>query len=374
MKTYVTKNVLGIFAVSGKGELLAYVPFSSDPKETAASLTQDSPEELTLLKKRLPDYELEIEWSKDISNFGGEYLRSNLTEILSSTGISREEYLKKLRGVSFSLARGRFMGAMGEDDKKIIQAIESIDDLDETTNLLTERLREWVGHNFPELAKEVPDPGKYAELISSYGSRENFQEFQELARDSIGGFFDVDDTLALKQFAARLKGLYDLKGELEQYLNDLMERTAPNIKYLLGAGLGARLLSLSGGLGNLAVMPASRIQILGAEKALFRHLKQKQKPPKHGILFQLPVIKSSPWWQRGKLARSLASKVAIAARVDYGSKELVAERLKLSFEKRVEMIKRDFSQEPKKMRIIPYVPEPVKKKKGKHKKKRGKKR
>jgi nucleolar protein 56 len=95
-----------------------------------------------------------------------------------------------------------------------------------------------------------------------------------------------------------------------------MEHVAPNIKDILGSTIGARMIAKVGGLDKLAVLPASTIQVLGAEKALFRALKTGTRPPKHGILFQHSLVHSSPRWQRGKIARVLATKVALAARVD----------------------------------------------------------
>jgi nucleolar protein 56 len=96
-----------------------------------------------------------------------------------------------------------------------------------------------------------------------------------------------------------------------------METVAPNVKELLTASVGARIIAKAGSLARLATLPASTIQVLGAEKALFRALKTGARPPKHGILFQHPLIHSAPKWQRGKIARAIASKVAIAARIDY---------------------------------------------------------
>ncbi len=155
-----------------------------------------------------------------------------------------------------------------------------------------------------------------------------------------------------------------------------MDEVAPNLKALVGgAKLAARLMSLAGGLKELAMMPASTIQVLGAEKALFRHLRTGAKPPKHGVIFQYPAINRSPWWQRGKIARALAGKLAIAARVDYFSGEYIGEELKKELEQRIQEIKEKYPNPPKR-KAKPEKKKKEKKKfkgkgKGKHEKGKG---
>ncbi|MEO9364117.1 MAG: ribonucleotide-diphosphate reductase subunit beta, partial [Nitrososphaera sp.] len=128
----------------------------------------------------------------------------------------------------------------------------------------------------------------------------------------------------------------DLRRILSDHIEAAMEVVAPNVKELLTAAVGARLIAKAGSLARLAVLPASTIQVLGAEKALFRALKTGARPPKHGILFQHPLIHSAPKWQRGKIARAVASKVAIAARIDYyrhaGKDAQISEKLNTRLE------------------------------------------
>jgi nucleolar protein 56 len=140
--------------------------------------------------------------------------------------------------------------------------------------------------------------------------------------------------------------LYKLRQALEDYLNALMEEIAPNVKALAGSLLGARLIALAGGLTNLAKKPASTIQVLGAEKALFRSLKTGTRPPKHGIIFQHALLHEAKRWQRGKIARVLAGKLAIAARIDAFGGKYAGEELKADLEKRVEEIQEKYAQPP----------------------------
>jgi nucleolar protein 56 len=121
----------------------------------------------------------------------------------------------------------------------------------------------------------------------------------------------------VKRLADQVIAQSDLRRVLSDHIEVAMETVAPNVKELLTASVGARIIAKAGSLARLATLPASTIQVLGAEKALFRALKTGARPPKHGLLFQHPLIHSAPKWQRGKIARAIASKVAIAARIDY---------------------------------------------------------
>jgi nucleolar protein 56 len=125
-----------------------------------------------------------------------------------------------------------------------------------------------------------------------------------------------------------------------------MEEVAPNTKYLVGSLLGARLIALSGGLMNLAKRPASTIQVLGAEKALFRSLKTGTKPPKHGLIFQHTLLHDAKRWQRGKIARALAGKLAIAARADAFGGRPIGKELKADMDRRIEEIQQKYDQPP----------------------------
>jgi len=137
-----------------------------------------------------------------------------------------------------------------------------------------------------------------------------------------------------------------IRGNLTDYIDDAMKDVAPNIRELTGSLLGARLIALAGSLMKLALMPASTIQVLGAEKALFRALRGKGKPPKHGVIFQHPEIFRSPRWQRGKIARALAAKLAIAAKADAFTGNFIAPRLKEEFMRRVQEVKTIYAKPP----------------------------
>jgi nucleolar protein 56 len=140
--------------------------------------------------------------------------------------------------------------------------------------------------------------------------------------------------------------LYAVRQSLEKHVEIIMDEVAPNTKAIAGSLLGARLIAIAGGLLNLAKLPASTMQVLGAEKALFRSLKTKARPPKHGIIFQHPLIHDAKRWQRGKIARALAGKLSIAARVDAFNGNYAGDEIKADLEKRVEEIKERYDKAP----------------------------
>jgi nucleolar protein 56 len=203
-----------------------------------------------------------------------------------------------------------------------------------------------------------------AEKLEKEGLPESkAEQIAKSAQTSMGADLAEVDLAQIQALGRTVLNLYELRQRLEDYIDSAMEEVAPNIKALTGALLGARLIALAGGLTNLAKMPASTLQVLGAEKALFRSLKTGTKPPKHGIIFQHAFLHEAKKWQRGKIARALAGKLAIAARTDAFGGRYIGEELKDDLEKRVEEIRQKYAEPPK-------VPE--KKPKTKEKWRRGK--
>jgi nucleolar protein 56 len=228
----------------------------------------------------------------------------------------------------------------------IIQIIGALDEITKVLNLLSLRVRELYGLHFPELNRLVEKHETYLKLVGDLGSRSMFSPEELLKRGfddkrameiakasslSIGGNLSDEDIGIIKKISNTLLQLYSLKKGLEEYMDNLMTEVAPNIKEIAGPTVGARLIAVAGGLKKLATMPASTIQVLGAEKALFRALKSGTRPPKHGILFQHPAVHSADRKIRGKVARLLASKIAIAARVDVFTGKGVNQSLKESY-------------------------------------------
>ncbi len=232
-------------------------------------------------------------------------------------------------------------------DKNLVQAIRNLDDQIATINLYNERLHEWYGMHFPELADYAKD-SRYADLIARYGDRDSIIEELGIDIQSIGADFNDNDMRAVMDLADTLYRLYDDKERTESYISEIVEETCPNMCAIVGGPLAARLISLSGGLERLSSLPSSTIQLLGAEKAMFRHLKSGKRPPKHGVIYQNPEVHRAPYWQRGNIARALAGKILIAAKVDQYHGEFCGDRLNQEFLARVEDIKRRYPEPPKK--------------------------
>jgi nucleolar protein 56 len=233
---------------------------------------------------------------------------------------SPAEYYSLLHEVTLETAKLQVSGAL-TPDQRIIQAVEALDDINETTNSLSERLSEWYGGYFPESGLDGED---LAFFIVKYGSRENVGSEDLLyskARNSMGAKLEPADEVLLKCFANSVCSLYERKRQIEAYIEDSMELVAPNLKLVAGAMLGARLISLAGSLEKLAEFPSSTIQVIGANKALFKHLRARAPSPKHGIIYNHPLINTAPWWIRGKIARAVASKLSLSARIDFYSGE-----------------------------------------------------
>jgi len=250
----------------------------------------------------------------------------------------------------FEKARLGVKEAFVQRDRILIQTILAIGELTKTTNLLSERLSEWFKIYFPEMKAE--DPEKYCALaevvdkekfdfarVSHLVGEAKARELEAKARASLGIDLQNKDLEEIRFFAGKLRAHFELRRQLEGYLEGLAKEVCPNLTHLLGASLSAKLIAQAGGLAKLATLPASTIQILGAEKALFKHLRSHARPPKHGLLFQHPLVGMSPKKERGRIARALAAKIAIAAKADAFTGHFIAEKLRQDFEARVKAVK-----------------------------------
>ncbi|MFW9986389.1 MAG: C/D box methylation guide ribonucleoprotein complex aNOP56 subunit [Candidatus Odinarchaeota archaeon] len=281
-----------------------------------------------------------------------EFIGSNLTT----------EKLKTLHDIAIELARQAIREASEQGDQLVIQAMSSLDDVEKVQNLMVSRLREWYGLHFPEAAQTIEDAQILAKIVTEGGRRENIEKNPELIQllsetpvkpdllsQSMGADIHQHDMEMIQALSSQLLDLQKLRKQLETYLDEGLQGIAPNLRGLIGPVIGARFITLAGGLEKLARLPASTIQVLGAEQALFRAIKTGARPPKHGIIFQHTMVHSAPWWQRGKIARILAGKIAIAARVDLYSGEYVADELKQSVFQRIAEVKRKYPTAPKRI-------------------------
>jgi nucleolar protein 56 len=301
---------------------------------------------------------VEVIKSFDLKDFG-----ARMEQIAIESGFLKnsEELVLWNRSVSMEIAKLRIKGASEKRDLVIAQAIQTLDDLDRTVNLFMSRLREWYGVHFPELDRLVDKHETYARLVMNLGERENFsianleneliqeeraKKLSKAATNSMGAIMVEEDLSQIQVLSRNILNFYELRKRMEKYINTTMEEIAPNTRTVAGPLLGARLISIAGSLQNLAMRPASTIQVLGAEKALFRSLKTGARPPKHGLIFQHNLLHDAKRWQRGKIARALAGKIAIAVRTDAFKGKYVGDELKKAVDKRLAEIQAKYKDPP----------------------------
>ncbi|MCX8174973.1 MAG: NOP58 family protein [Candidatus Micrarchaeota archaeon] len=254
--------------------------------------------------------------------------------------LSREEF--------FAKAKKKVKAAISSRDNLLVQSVSAVDELNKASNLLFERLTEWYGMHFPEF--RASEPKKYVEgvlvldrkkpdeqaLTSVFGPQA--QPIMEKMRSSVGAELSDEDLEQLRALARQIKSLWELRDSIESYEAKIAKEVCPNMAHIAGPELAAKLVAQAGGLQRMATFPASTIQVLGAEKALFKHLKSGSRPPKHGLIFQHPLVGKSPKKIRGKIARALAAKLAIACKADALSHNFIADRLKERFEEQARRI------------------------------------
>lgn len=223
-------------------------------------------------------------------------------------------------------------------DNMIIQAIKCIDDLTRIGNILAKRLREWYALYEPEFTHSIEHHEDFVEAVLMKGREPLAGNTSQKKKASGGGGMGASslssgDIAAMRELAEGIRTLFVLKERETGYLTGLLKEWCPNT-YEVGGIVAAHLLSHAGSLRRLAMLPASTIQLLGAEKALFRHLKTGARSPKHGVLINHPLVACAPKKEKGKVARALADKISLASRVDYFKGEPVGERLKAELEKK----------------------------------------
>lgn len=233
-------------------------------------------------------------------------------------------------GLSHSLARHKLKFSPDKIDTMIVQAIALLDDLDKELNTYAMRVKEWYGWHFPELAKILNDNIAYAKVVLKMGMRANSDKtdlaeilpeeieaaVKAAADRSMGTEISNEDLDNIQALAEEVIGFSEYRQQLASYLTARMTAIAPNLTALVGELVGARLIAHAGSLMNLSKSPASTIQILGAEKALFRALKTKHDTPKYGLIYHASLIGQATGKNKGKMARILAAKAAIGLRVD----------------------------------------------------------
>ncbi|XP_954030.1 ribonucleolar protein, putative [Theileria annulata] len=342
---------------SGTVKFKAFQPFRT-AKEALENMRSITEGEATLLltnflSQNLPSSDhvlaiVDVSLAKSLSQKGFKVIYdSNVLELVRGCRLYETKRLTKLAsggtsfdmnnfqvGLGHSYSRSKLKFDPSKQDKPIINSVSLLDTLTKNLNSFAMRVREWYGWHFPELCKLVPDNKTFCEAVKLLKKKEeydfeNLEPLSELlgeelaltvkkaSRHSIGHELADLDLENILNFADNVIKLDEMRNKLNGYLNDKVSMVAPNLNCVVGTLLSGRLISHAGSLVNLAKSPASTIQILGAEKALFRALKSRTNTPKYGLLFQSTFIGKASNKHKGKAARYLANKCALAARLDY---------------------------------------------------------
>merc|ERR1712032_1158755 len=255
-------------------------------------------------------------------------IRSQISGLIS--GLPDKEMAAMELGLAHSLSRYKLKFSPDKIDTMIVQAVSLLDDLDKELNNYIMRCREWYGWHFPELGKIITDNLAFVRTVELMGTRENAksidlsdvlpeeveEKVKEAAEISMGTEISGEDIINIKHLCQQVVEIQEYRGQLYEYLKTKMMAIAPNLTVLVGELVGARLIAHAGTLMNLAKHPASTVQILGAEKALFKALKTKHDTPKYGLIYHAQLVGQSGTKLKGKVSRMLAAKAAIATRVD----------------------------------------------------------
>jgi nucleolar protein 56 len=249
-------------------------------------------------------------------------------------------------------AKEGIKSAYANEEFALIQAINAYLETGKSYNLTFERLSEWYGIYFPEV--KVANPKTLADLAIVLNSKVEISQesidsiikdtqksasIYNKATSTMGRDMSDNERKAILGFAKLSNQMYDTLLELEEYIKLTSKTIMPNTTYLTDEKIAAELLSKAGSLERLATMPASTVQLLGAEKALFKHIKFGSKPPKYGVLFKMTEISNGPRDKRGRIARAYATKICIGLKADFYTKNFIAEKLKADLEASIKKIK-----------------------------------
>jgi len=264
-------------------------------------------------------------------------LRCYMDELFDTDGGIKAGDLRAMQlGLSHSLSRYKLKFSADKVDTMVVQAVGLLDELDKEINTYAMRVKEWYGWHFPELQAILQGTAHYAKMVLKCGMRPNFSKtdlseilddetlevaIKEAAEISMGTEIAEIDIINIQALAEQVLSMTEYRAQLYEYLKNRMNAIAPNLTILVGELVGARLISHAGSLMNLAKQPASTVQILGAEKALFRALKTKSDTPKYGLIYHASLVGQAAPKNKGKISRVLAAKCSLGIRVDALSDE-----------------------------------------------------
>lgn len=388
----ISRSVIGIHFLDDSGSIVETIPVTPNHETLKESLLQ----KISLDQNHVTDNRLIYELLKNQVKIGINLeedrlkaFRLNKEERLAEMNLLTRPYEELLYDVAVIESSQNVKSSISGLDTLITQAIFAIDDLTKTQNLLFSRLTELYNIHFPELVTLVNNQSSYAKLIMNYTNRDSLtkdlltqppykfpqstaEQILSKANSSLGAELKASDQQLVAQFASLFLETVDARQSEEKWVEETMKSYAPNLSAVAGANIGARLMAKVGGLRDLAMKTSSKIQTLGAEKALYKAIRSRgNKTPKHGIIFQIPEIGTMPFWLRGRMARSFAAKIAIAARLDFFDGESLGPSYRDQLRQEAEALRKEFPNPPKRKPSFDR-PQSKKKRKGGSNKKKGK--
>ncbi len=303
----------GVLVFDEQFKLVEHEPWNQGQIIANAGLSDDEKNEI--LQKYLKQYNAQLPDA------------AQLKRILRF--LKEGDYTADFRNADMLVTKMKLRQAVG-DDQMIINAVSAIDDYDMLINKLAKRLREWYELYCPEFSKNVADNVSFAKLILTKSKEELMKEIN--CTLSMGADIENEDLQAMLSLADEVQSLSRMQTKLMEYLEEKMKTYCPNILAVANATIGAKLLKEAGSLKRLCTFPASTVQLLGAESALFRHLTSGARSPKHGHIINHPLVTQAEKKQKGKVARRLADKISIAAKVDYFKGKFVGDKLRKELE------------------------------------------
>jgi len=354
MKTYLITTFIGCFAVEDN-KIISFRIFPKDVEKISEKLKSSEKELIEEEKELIKELEQReyketifpfkksgVNFSESNSN-EEKFIKENLRQLAIKYKFVKDqiEFNQFLSKINIELTKSKIKKSV-ERDKLVVHVNGALEEVERSLNIFLERLREIYGLHFPEMEQRIHDNEKFSRLIEHFGSKDKIDlpELKQLANKSMGMNFQKDDISVVQTFASEINRLFKLKTELTKYLEKLLKDVAPNTMEIAGTILTAKLISKAGGLEKLARMTSSTIQLLGSERALFRslHSQGKISTPKYGYLVTHTLIQNSPPELKGKVARVLAAKISLAAKMDYYSKEYRGDALKKDLQARVKEI------------------------------------
>ncbi len=309
---YIFSNILGIFAFDEKFDIIDKVSFG---------YIMDEAEK----KKMIEDFK------KKYANFI-EADNKAVNQILLR--FRTDEFKEQLRKLNIELSKIGVRNS-AKDDILIIQSIKTIEEIDRVVNHLIKRLREWYEMHNPEFSRRIHDNEKFVSMILELDKKELLKKINVDEKESIGADLGQEHLEPIKSLGQQIFELYQLKKAQNDYISSIMDKFCPNLKAVCDVNIGAKLIEHAGSLRRLSEMASSTVQVLGAEAALFRHMRTGAKPPRHGLIVNHNLLANAPQKLHGKIARAIADKISIAAKVDYFNGAFIGDRLRKELEAKV---------------------------------------